>query len=452
MSPRDPAVILYDSAGNAMAVQDGVAVPAGTRGLMGAGQDSFGDAHFIRTDAFGNQIVALPEIADTPYGALRASEDQTLLDLVFKYQIPTELVATDTATGGTITHEPDKSAAELNVTGSSGSRARMRTHEFFRYFSGRAILARQVLRFTSAGETNQLRRWGMFDDDDGIFWRVNGTTLGIYRRTSITGSSSETVVADQTNWNFDTMDGNGPSGITLDLTKSNMYEMQIQWYGVGARCAFFINQILVHRENFSNAFEGPFTKTFHLPLQWEVYNSGGASTGATMEALGSSVEIMGESNPAQLNFAADTGGNVEVSDTEEAVLAIRPKATFNSITNRARIIPLLAEMSADGGNVEVRVYYEATITGGTWTSVDAESHTEYNRTMTGFSGGTLIYSGFLTDGTFKPIPMMELFDQRSRSVVLRDYANTPRTVLITAEKLKAGTVDIRASINVEESV
>jgi hypothetical protein len=48
-----PAVILYDPAGVAMAVANGVAVPVGTQGLILAGQDTGGTARFLRTHTDG---------------------------------------------------------------------------------------------------------------------------------------------------------------------------------------------------------------------------------------------------------------------------------------------------------------------------------------------------------------------------------------------------------------
>ena len=44
MAGESPAVALYDASGNAMAVQDGVAIPANTKGLLIHGKDNSGDA------------------------------------------------------------------------------------------------------------------------------------------------------------------------------------------------------------------------------------------------------------------------------------------------------------------------------------------------------------------------------------------------------------------------
>ena len=59
---------------------------------------------------------------------------------------------------------------------------------------------------------------------------------------SYKGASSQYVIASKTqdtkypqsSWNLDTMDGNGPSGYTLDLSKMQMFFIDFSWYGAGA--------------------------------------------------------------------------------------------------------------------------------------------------------------------------------------------------------------------------
>jgi hypothetical protein len=66
------------------------------------------------------------------------------------------------------------------------------------------------------------------------------TTLTI--TPSYRGATSQYVVLSKTQdtkypqsaWNLDTMDGNGPSGYNLDLTKMQMFFVDFSWYGAGA--------------------------------------------------------------------------------------------------------------------------------------------------------------------------------------------------------------------------
>ena len=66
------------------------------------------------------------------------------------------------------------------------------------------------------------------------------TTLTI--TPSYKGATSQYVIVSKTidtkyaqsSWNLDTMDGNGPSGYTLDLAKMQMFFIDFSWYGAGA--------------------------------------------------------------------------------------------------------------------------------------------------------------------------------------------------------------------------
>ena len=58
---------------------------------------------------------------------------------------------------------------------------------------------------------------------------------------SYKGASSQYVIISKTmdtkypqsSWNLDTMDGNGPSGYVLDLSKMQMFFIDYSWYGAG---------------------------------------------------------------------------------------------------------------------------------------------------------------------------------------------------------------------------
>jgi len=81
---RNPAVILYDAAGVAHSVQNGVAVPVGTPALLVAGQDGGGASRFLASDTSGRPIVtgsktnnAAAPVADN-LGALIAVASATI--------------------------------------------------------------------------------------------------------------------------------------------------------------------------------------------------------------------------------------------------------------------------------------------------------------------------------------------------------------------------------------
>jgi hypothetical protein len=69
MSGESPDVILYDSNSNALAVQNGVAIPASTPALMIAGSDGT-NSRYITIDTSGRPVVVGAGVAGTPAGGV----------------------------------------------------------------------------------------------------------------------------------------------------------------------------------------------------------------------------------------------------------------------------------------------------------------------------------------------------------------------------------------------
>src|SRR5271165_5688277 len=69
MSSESPASELYSSDGFELSAQNGVSIPAGTRGLLSMGSDGT-SSRFIKVDASGNVIIVGAGVAGTPAGGV----------------------------------------------------------------------------------------------------------------------------------------------------------------------------------------------------------------------------------------------------------------------------------------------------------------------------------------------------------------------------------------------
>jgi len=69
MALDSPAVILYDASGNPFAVQNGVAIPASTPGLLLMGSDGT-NSRYITVDSSGRAVIAGAGVAGTPAGGV----------------------------------------------------------------------------------------------------------------------------------------------------------------------------------------------------------------------------------------------------------------------------------------------------------------------------------------------------------------------------------------------
>jgi hypothetical protein len=215
--------------------------------------------------------VAFPSVAVDAFGRLRVSNPYTLFDSQNRYQKDPQFNETLT-TGGTSTYVANESTVDLAVTTSSGSKVVRQTNRVFPYQPGKGLLVLATF-VMNAGKTNLRQRVGYFNTDNGVFFQANGTTKSFVLRTNTSGTPSDARTADQSTWNGDKLDGSGPSGITLDITKSQILWMDFEWLGVGSvRCGFVINGQFIVCHTFNNANEQTkvYMTTAILPIRYEI--------------------------------------------------------------------------------------------------------------------------------------------------------------------------------------
>ncbi len=189
-------------------------------------------------------------------------------------------------------------------------------------------------------------RAGMFDEQNGMFWEYNGSTLAVVRRNAtlqlsgtltmtansntVTGTntrfaeqlrvgdkivirgmthyvtliSSNTVMyvasdyrgatssgvkasviketrIPQSQFNIDKIDGTGPSGLNIDLSKMHMLGIQYTWYGAGF-IDFMVrgndgNWVYAHRIKNNNVNNEAHMRTGNLPVRYGIDNEGANS-------------------------------------------------------------------------------------------------------------------------------------------------------------------------------
>ena len=137
-------------------------------------------------------------------------------------------------------------------------------------------------------KNNLTQRVGYFDDRNGIYFEhansaAGTTTLSWNIRTSISNTAVTSETASSSDWNIDKFDGTGPSGLTLDFTKSQIYVIDFQWLGVGrVRCGFDIDGQLYYAHEFlhANHTAGVFMSTPSLPIRWEIRNTNTTTSGS----------------------------------------------------------------------------------------------------------------------------------------------------------------------------
>jgi hypothetical protein len=388
------------------------------------------------------------------FGRLRVSEPLTLFDSSHRYK-DNGLWSTNTASGGSSTFNANAGLVDLAVTTTSGSLVYRETRKVFSYQPGKSLLVMNTFVMNPA-KTGLRQRVGYFGTDNGFYIELANSTLSLVERSFVTGTVTETRVA-QADWNVDKMDGTGPSGITLDITKAQILWADVEWLGLGTvRMGFVIGGHLVtcHAFNHSNIIATTYITTASLPLRYEIENTATTASASTLKQVCSTViseggyELRGAQQSVETPIASPR--DLTNASTEYPVISIRLKTS----PNRLDAIVILTALSIMGitnnANYLWKVVVSGTTTGGTWVSAGVDSAVEYNLTGTSFTGGRSLASGF-TNGSNQGSTPVDILKQALFTTQLeRDtFTSTPYELTLIASSNSAGA-DILASMDWEE--
>jgi hypothetical protein len=332
------------------------------------------------------------------FGRLRVSTPFTLFDSSHRFT-DNGLWATSTATSGTATFNSAQGLIDLAVTSASGSEVVRETNKIFSYQPGKSLLVLSTFVMNPA-KTNLRQRVGYYGTQNGLYVQLNNSTLSFVERSFVTGSVTESII-NQSSWNVDPMNGNGPSGIVLDITKAQILFMDIEWLGLGTvRMGFVINgnYYVCHKFHHANIITSTYITTASLPLRYEITNTGATSGASTLKQICSTVLSEGgyELSGAQqaVGIPVNSPRTLGTSGTFYPIISLRLKSTRLDgivIPSALSILPITT------GNYNWQLVGTGTTTGGSWVSAGTNSCVEYNITGTSFSGGRILGSGFFSE-------------------------------------------------------
>lgn len=335
-------------------------------------------------DQYGNLVgPANPSgVSVDAFGRARMSLPYTLFDSSHRYRDNDEW-ATSNTVSTTYTHEANTGMISLTVNTANNSEIIRETKKVFSYQPGKSLFNINTFVFNPA-KTNLRQRVGYFGEQNGIYLELSGTTLSFVERSFTTGALVETRAAQST-WNVDKLDGTGPSLLTLDITKAQIFWMDIEWLGLGTvRCGFVINGQLIHCHSFhhANLIEGTYITTASLPLRYEIKNTGVTANSSTLKQVCSSVISEGgyELRGSQQAIGSDivTGKTLTTKGTFYPVVALRLKSSPNRLDAIVILTAISLLGTGNGINYKWRVSQNCTVSGGTWTSAANNSSVEYS--------------------------------------------------------------------------
>lgn len=331
------------------------------------------------------------------FGRTRTSTPLTLFDSSHRYT-DNDKWAEDTTGTASSSFNSDQGLIDLTVDTASGDEIIRETKRVMSYQPGKSLLIMTTFVFADAQE-NLRQRVGYFGAENGIFLEQDDTAINIVKRSNITGSVVDTQVAKDS-WSYDNLDGTGPSGYTLDLSKAQIFWMDLEWLGVGSvRCGFVIDGkfVVAHVFNHANSIDSTYMTTASLPLRQELTNTGITASASTAKQICATViseggyQLSGEQS--SVHTPITSAYSLATAGTYYPVAAIRLKSA------REDAVAILSNISLIGvGNSEFhwRLVQGGTVTTASWTSAGTDSAVEYTLTGTAHTGGRIVTSGFVS--------------------------------------------------------
>jgi len=346
-------------------------------------------------------ITAQDTMSIDAFGRWRVSEPYTVFDSKQLFDNQPLFWDDQEISGGSTSStysQPYARSRMLVAANTAGNRTRQ-TFMRFNYQPGKSqlVLMTFVLSAIPSGITASV---GLFDDDNGIFFSVIDGVMNMVIRSSVTGSPIDNAIA-QTSWNKDTLDGSGPSGITIDPTKGNIWFTDYEWLGLGrVRVGFVVDGLYVVAHEFlhANSVTGVYMSTPNLPLRYELINDGSAAE-TTLDHICSSVISEGGIESTGKLIRVSTAGTAMTATTDNviyAVMGIRLKAANLGASIEIVKTAIQIQTASESGEWTLRLnptiaaaFVYADVTNS---SIQAIAGTTSN-TVT---GGTILQGGFLS--------------------------------------------------------
>ena len=292
-----------------------------------------------------NSLVVTVADPRTAFGELSVAQNTPIAQTDFVYGINT-VITSNVASGSNASVTSTNGLLTLTANAAAGSSMAMfRPKKFIKYRPGESSVTRITGLFTSGAPANSLQfvGSGFLEPSsnaiiDGMGFGYQGASFGIFWFRD-----STTTFIPQASWNLDTMQGTGKSGITLDPTKLNIFELKFQYLG-GGNLFFYVLSALTGRWIHVHMIQNAGTlvsPVFRDPTMHAMWYSNCYAVGVNTPVLVQGGSC-GQFLEGQRRFLGPKGAvayapsGAVTNNTNTMMFALRNALYFNGIPNRSQ--------------------------------------------------------------------------------------------------------------------
>jgi hypothetical protein len=179
-----------------------------------------------------------------------------------------------------------------------------------------------------------------------------------YRGQSIASGGIVSKIVDfkvpQSAWNIDKLDGTGPSGVNVDLSKMQMFYLDYAWYGAGAIRFGFKDErgevVYCHRMTHANVKSEAYMRSGNLPARYE------AAADAPVTKLSATLSNVATSMSVNSTVGFPSTGTLSITKAGNAAQEIeyvsytgKTATTFTGLTRALTNVVINPVTGATGG-------------------------------------------------------------------------------------------------------
>jgi hypothetical protein len=304
-----------------------------------------------------------------------------------------------------------------------------------------------------SGKEGNVRRWGAYDDYNGIFFELSGSVLHAVVRSDVTGEVLERKIP-QSEWNLDKFDGTGVSNYNLDVTKVNLYSIDYAWLGVGViRIGVALpdgtRRFGHYIENSGNLIL-PWARRAMFPIAMDNTNIGTAVASSEMRHICTAVYAQSRVDYTYWRFG-DVESNGKIVTNNTPLLSVRSKQYYGNVVNRLNAYPEEVTILTQGGPCKLQLAFDSDLTGSVFGEA-SDGMLEYDISATSCSYGEDAYimrSWIVPEGVTR-ISLEEYFESTDEGILLSWDGITQPHMTISATKLTGSPVTASVVFNYKE--
>ena len=225
-------------------------------------------------------------------------------------------------------------------TGTGVGTVELESLDAVRYRPGHECIAMFTADFT-AGEANTYQHIGIKNDNDGFYIGYDETEFGLFR---LNGGSEDFVAQDD--WEYDKLDGTGPSGFTLVPTKYNIFKISFGWLGIApiyysVYAGAAKGWVLFHVIDLVNVQDTTHIENPSLPISASAGRTSGTGSDLTINTSSWYAGVIGSTNNAHKSdrhfgtFVLDV--TKSSGTTMDHLISLRNNPIFQGKTNHIKI-------------------------------------------------------------------------------------------------------------------